>query len=82
MCGCSDGFALAEYDFDTRGAGDFLGTRQHGKEETFAGVKIDAAMLKKAGALADELLSDPETAAALATHADGREEFIRSLSLN
>ena len=82
LCGCSDGFALAEYDFDTRGAGDFLGTRQHGKEETFAGVKIDAAMLKKAGALADELLSDPETAAALATHADGREEFIRSLSLN
>ena len=82
LCGCSDGFALAEYDFDTRGAGDFLGTRQHGKEETFAGVKIDAAMLKKAGALADELLSDPDTAAALATHADGREEFIRSLSLN
>lgn len=28
---CSDGFALAEYDFDSRGAGDFLGLSQHGK---------------------------------------------------
>lgn len=27
---CKDGFALAEYDFRLRGAGDFLGTRQHG----------------------------------------------------
>ena len=82
FCGCTDGFELAEYDFNTRGAGDFLGTRQHGREETFAGIKIDAEMLKKAGALSDAILSDPDTAAALAERAGSREEFIRSLSLN
>lgn len=82
LCRCSDGFALAEYDFDSRGAGDFLGTRQHGRTETFSGVRVDAEMLKKAEKLSGILLSDENTAAALAVHADGKEEFIRSLSLN
>lgn len=82
LCGCSDGFALAEYDFDSRGAGDFLGTRQHGTAETFAGVKIDADMLRSADKLSSLLLADPDTVKAIASKADGREEFIRSLSLN
>ena len=82
LCGCSDGFALAEYDFDTRGAGDFLGTRQHGASETFAGIRIGAEMLRRAEKLSSELLADEEIAKALSEKAESKEEFIRSLSLN
>jgi ATP-dependent DNA helicase RecG len=30
LSGTTDGFKIAEYDLETRGAGDFLGSRQHG----------------------------------------------------
>ena len=82
LCTCFDGFELAEYDFNSRGAGDFLGTRQHGRAETFAGIKIDAEILRNAEKLSTQLLSDPEISRALIKKADGKEEFIRSLSLN
>ena len=55
---CDNGFELAEYDFSQRGAGDFLGTRQHGSEELFGGVKIDAELLKDAKGMADILIRD------------------------
>lgn len=31
MCGCTDGFKIAEYDLEKRGPGDFFGSRQHGE---------------------------------------------------
>lgn len=30
LCSISDGFAVAQYDLETRGPGDFFGSRQHG----------------------------------------------------
>ena len=30
ICSTSDGFAVAQYDLETRGPGDFFGSRQHG----------------------------------------------------
>ena len=30
MCRTSDGFAVAKYDLETRGPGDFFGEAQHG----------------------------------------------------
>ena len=30
LCSTSDGFAVAQFDLDTRGPGDFFGSRQHG----------------------------------------------------
>lgn len=30
LCSTSDGFAVAQYDLETRGPGDFFGNRQHG----------------------------------------------------
>lgn len=30
LCSTSDGFAVAQYDLETRGSGDFFGSRQHG----------------------------------------------------
>lgn len=52
---CDDGFRLAEYDFRTRGAGDFLGTRQHGE-----GFAITAETIETARSLAADAVADPE----------------------
>lgn len=82
LCSCSDGFRLAEYDFDARGAGDFLGVRQHGKSRVFADVKIDAEMIAKAKKISDEMLADEAVSKELSVRAAGKAEFIRSLSLS
>jgi ATP-dependent DNA helicase RecG len=59
-----DGFRLAEVDLEIRGAGDVLGTRQHGLPELrVARLPEDTELLAKARDRADELLrSDPELA--------------------
>jgi len=60
-----DGFALAEVDLELRGAGEVLGTRQHGLPEfKVARIPDDAELLQQARDCADELLAaDPELAA-------------------
>ena len=79
---CTDGFRLAEYDFEKRGAGDFFGTRQHGRGDAFADISVDRDMVAAARRLADKLLSDGEISAAIAASAENKSEFIRSLSLD
>jgi ATP-dependent DNA helicase RecG len=56
-----DGFALAEIDLELRGAGEVLGTRQHGLPEfKVARLPEDADLLQDARDVAEELLSaDP-----------------------
>jgi ATP-dependent DNA helicase RecG len=57
-----DGFKLAEVDLELRGAGDVLGTRQHGMPLfRVARIPEDAELLERARNRAEELLdSDPE----------------------
>ena len=58
----SDGFRLAEIDLEIRGAGEILGTRQHGLPEfRVARLPDDAELLERARRRADELadLDDP-----------------------
>jgi ATP-dependent DNA helicase RecG len=57
-----DGFRLAEVDLEIRGAGDVLGTRQHGLPELrVARLPEDTELLARARDRADELLrADPE----------------------
>src|SRR5256885_11409265 len=59
-----DGFALAEVDLDLRGAGEVLGTRQHGMPEfRVARLPEDADLLQDARDCAESLLAaDPELA--------------------
>lgn len=54
----NDGFAISEYDFQTRGEGNLFGTEQSG-EMIFkmANIKKDYKMLLKAKADADEFIS-------------------------
>jgi ATP-dependent DNA helicase RecG len=69
LAGSSDGFELAEIDFQLRGPGDLLGTRQHGLPPLrIADLVRDADVLVEARAAAQELiasdagLSQPEHA--------------------
>jgi ATP-dependent DNA helicase RecG len=56
-----DGFAIAEADFEIRGPGDVLGTRQHGDLPLrVADLTRDAAILKEARAAAFELVRSGE----------------------
>jgi len=55
----SDGFRLAEVDLELRGAGDVLGTRQHGLPEfRVARLPEDVELLVRARDRADEILID------------------------
>lgn len=56
----NNGFELAEYDFKQRGAGDFLGKRQHGESDIFGGINIDNELLEKAKNISEMLLQNNE----------------------
>ena len=67
LCSTSDGFAVAQYDLETRGPGDFFGSRQHGLPTLqVADLMNDTRTLRaaqsEAAALlaADPLLERPE----------------------
>lgn len=76
---CSDGFALAEYDFKTRGAGDFLGNAQHGKGD----MEISAENIAVAKKISDEILKDDEIVNELSgTIGDNRFEYYKNITLN
>ena len=69
LCSTSDGFAVAQYDLETRGPGDFFGSRQHGLPTLqIADLMNDTRTLhaaqSEAAALlaADPLLERPEHA--------------------
>ncbi len=78
----SDGFALAEADFETRGAGDFLGTRQHGRNSALGLERITPELLMRAKEICDYVLSNPKLQKAVAESAGGGGEYIKSLTLN
>jgi ATP-dependent DNA helicase RecG len=56
-----DGFALAEVDLQLRGAGEVLGTRQHGMPEfRVARLPEDTELAERAREWADRLADDPD----------------------
>lgn len=55
MCNCSDGYDIAEYDLDTRGCGDYLGTNQSGGSKyTFT---INKRVISLSRTIADEIMN-------------------------
>ena len=67
LCNTADGFAVAQYDLETRGPGDFFGSRQHGLPDLrIADLMTDTRTLnaaqKEAAAIlaADPQLKKPE----------------------
>lgn len=82
FCNCRDGFELSEYDFVQRGAGDFIGTRQHGDSTDFP-IKIDAELIKLAKLIADDTLRNAEAKAILKNGITcGTEEYIKTITMN
>lgn len=65
LCGTTDGFAVAQYDLETRGPGDFFGSRQHGLPDLqIADLMTDTRTLNAAQAEALALLAeDPQLSA-------------------
>ncbi len=59
LCSTTDGFAVAQYDLETRGPGDFFGSRQHGLPTLqIADLMNDTRTLHAAQAEAVALLAD------------------------
>ena len=59
LCSTADGFAVAQYDLETRGPGDFFGSRQHGlPTRQIADLMNDNRTLHAAQAEAIALLAD------------------------
>jgi len=59
LCSTADGFAVAQYDLETRGPGDFFGSRQHGLPALqIADLMNDTRTLKAAQAEAAAMLED------------------------
>ncbi len=78
---CPSGFELAEYDFNMRGAGDFLGERQHGG--SWFSAKFTPQMLKTAKEIADHLICVPQIVHSLNEKITKDEsEYLFSLTLN
>ena len=77
FCSADDGFALAEYDFRMRGAGDFIGTRQHG------GAALDMNTVTAAKNISDRLFGDADyVQSVVAFTGDYTAAYLKSLALN
>ena len=77
LCRTSDGFAVAKYDLETRGPGDFFGSAQHGLPTLrVADFACDMELLYEAQGAAEALLAlDPRLEGHPALHARVRELF-------
>lgn len=77
FCSMTDGFSVSELDFKLRGAGDFVGLRQHGN----GSLEIDGKIIEKARALSDALIGDGGSTSSIVNSLKAP-EFIRSVTLN
>lgn len=77
FCKLSDGFAVSELDFKLRGAGDFVGLRQHGS----GNMEIDSHIIERARNLSDALIVD-ESVSANIINSFKAPEFIKSVTMN
>ncbi len=76
---CSNGFDLAEYDFVSRGAGDFLGYSQHGDGEFSA----DKETILLAKQISNDMLCDESAVSMVKQTITGKKyEFFSGITLN
>ncbi len=77
FCTLTDGFSVSELDFKLRGAGDFVGLRQHGS----GNLEIDVDIIERARTLSDAVIADG-TATEYIINSLKSPEFIRSVTMN
>ena len=79
----SDGFSIAEADYDERGGGDFMGTRQSGKLlSNLGGLKYSTASIFLAKKLADDALNLGKYSDTLRQVALKKYESLKEVTLN
>ena len=79
----SDGFKIAEADYDERGGGDFLGTRQSGKLSTELGaLKYSASCIFLAKKIADDVIDRGLFNESLRQIAISKYEKLKDVTLN
>lgn len=83
LCSSTDGFEIAEKDFEMRGSGDFMGTRQSGRFLNDLGDLVyPPSVIFSAKKLCDDAFSHPEELAELHTHAMDKYERLKDVTLN
>lgn len=83
LCSSADGFEIAEKDFEMRGSGDFMGTRQSGRFLNDLGDLVyPPSVIFSAKKLCDDAFSHPEELADLRTHAMDKYERLKDVTLN
>ena len=83
VCGSGDGFKIAEKDFEMRGSGDFMGTRQSGKFLNDLGSLVyPPSVIFFAKRLCDEAFSRPEYVDGVRDIALEKYERLKDVALN
>lgn len=83
LCESNDGFKIAEKDFEMRGGGDFLGTRQSGKFiSDIGGLGFSPSVVFFAKRLCDEAFSRAENLPSLKIAAMEKYEKLKDVALN
>ncbi len=77
FCFVTDGFSVSELDFKLRGAGDFVGLRQHGAGT----LEIDEDIIESARTLSEAVIEDGSSSDAI-IRSMNNPEFIRSVTMN
>ncbi len=77
FCTVTDGFSVSELDYRMRGAGDFIGLRQHGN----GSLEIDEEIIERARKLSDAIAEDKSASDSIIQSLSDP-EFIRSVTLN
>ena len=83
LCDNTDGFKIAEKDFDMRGSGDFMGTRQSGKFFNELGnLTYSASVIFFAKRICDEVFASPEYLSGIRGVALEKYERLKDITLN
>ena len=78
-----DGFKISECDFEERGSGDFMGTRQSGKIiDTLGALKYSTSTIFLAKKLSDDAFSSGENIAVLRKLALEKYNALKDVTLN
>lgn len=79
----NDGFKISEYDFELRGSGDFLGTRQHGKMlKTIEKLQYGTDVIFLAKQISEEALADDKNSDVLFRLAREKYDQLKDITLN
>ncbi|MBR2336970.1 MAG: ATP-dependent DNA helicase RecG [Clostridia bacterium] len=83
LCENADGFKIAEKDFDMRGSGDFMGTRQSGKFFNELGnLSYSSSVIFFAKRICDEVFTSPEDISSIRGVALEKYERLKDVTMN